>query len=109
MERSRIAVYSAPPMAGKTGRKCCLWMKTPAARTWVWIPTIRGLCLRECGSSRFTPMGERAAAQAADCSSPPRSEEHTSELQSLTNLVCRLLLEKKKKKKKKKTKRRTRQ
>src|SRR5437016_11512844 len=32
--------------------------------------------------------------------SDPRSEEHTSELQSLTNLVCRLLLEKKKKKKK---------
>src|SRR5258706_6902851 len=30
-----------------------------------------------------------AAAEAA------RSEEHTSELQSLTNLVCRLLLEKK--------------
>src|SRR5262249_60985493 len=27
---------------------------------------------------------------------PVRSEEHTSELQSLTNLVCRLLLEKKK-------------
>src|SRR5438093_5977013 len=26
---------------------------------------------------------------------PVRSEEHTSELQSLTNLVCRLLLEKK--------------
>src|SRR5438046_8049044 len=30
-----------------------------------------------------------------------RSEEHTSELQSLTNLVCRLLLEKKKTKNKK--------
>src|SRR5687767_16018783 len=30
-----------------------------------------------------------------------RSEEHTSELQSLAYLVCRLLLEKKKKKKKK--------
>src|SRR6266853_5024185 len=30
----------------------------------------------------------------------PRSEEHTSELQSQSNLVCRLLLEKKKKKKK---------
>src|SRR5690606_41641937 len=29
----------------------------------------------------------------------PRSEEHTSELQSRENLVCRLLLEKKKKKK----------
>src|SRR5688572_1109081 len=33
-----------------------------------------------------------------------RSEEHTSELQSQSNLVCRLLLEKKKKKKKKKIK-----
>src|SRR5687767_15249552 len=33
-----------------------------------------------------------------------RSEEHTSELQSLAYLVCRLLLEKKKKKKNKKTK-----
>src|SRR5438105_12849887 len=31
-----------------------------------------------------------------------RSEEHTSELQSRVDLVCRLLLEKKKKKKKKK-------
>src|SRR5438093_7588993 len=34
-----------------------------------------------------------------------RSEEHTSELQSLTNLVCRLLLEKKKKNKQKTNKR----
>ena len=32
-----------------------------------------------------------------------RSEEHTSELQSLAYLVCRLLLEKKKKKKEKKS------
>src|SRR5215204_6947211 len=32
-----------------------------------------------------------------------RSEEHTSELQSHSDLVCRLLLEKKKKKKKKNT------
>src|SRR5205814_9179671 len=32
-----------------------------------------------------------------------RSEEHTSELQSLRHLVCRLLLEKKKKKKTKRT------
>src|SRR5690606_39813746 len=29
------------------------------------------------------------------CASPARSEEHTSELQSRENLVCRLLLEKK--------------
>src|SRR2546427_5505905 len=37
---------------------------------------------------------------ASPCSMwPRRSEEHTSELQSQSNLVCRLLLEKKKKKK----------
>src|SRR5262249_62274813 len=41
-----------------------------------------------------------AHAVGADLGRPgrlagPRSEEHTSELQSLTNLVCRLLLEKK--------------
>src|SRR5262245_64537909 len=33
----------------------------------------------------------------------PRSEEHTSELQSLRHLVCRLLLEKKKKKERRTT------
>ena len=36
-----------------------------------------------------------------DGSKGDRSEEHTSELQSLVNLVCRLLLEKKKKTQKK--------
>src|SRR2546425_5812502 len=35
---------------------------------------------------------------SATCTVRPRSEEHTSELQSLAYLVCRLLLEKKKKK-----------
>src|SRR5947207_3787961 len=48
-----------------------------------------------------------AQLPAAECklqqreSSSCRSEEHTSELQSHSDLVCRLLLEKKKKKKKK--------
>src|SRR5438093_10179920 len=47
--------------------------------------------------------GRRAARGPATARRPQRgngrsrSEEHTSELQSLTNLVCRLLLEKKKK------------
>src|SRR5437667_4314463 len=45
---------------------------------------------------------QRELAKSRDIS--PRSEEHTSELQSHHDLVCRLLLEKKKKKiKKKKT------
>src|SRR2546422_8369933 len=41
------------------------------------------------------PRGPRPA----DAWRPPRSEEHTSELQSRLHLVCRLLLEKKKKNK----------
>src|SRR5256885_6928510 len=42
--------------------------------------------------------GRRGRARAAGREQPhaPRSEEHTSELQSPCNLVCRLLLEKKK-------------
>src|SRR5690606_42123811 len=43
---------------------------------------------------------ELSAAQAQLVSASARSEEHTSELQSRENLVCRLLLEKKNKKKK---------
>src|SRR5438477_4020225 len=40
-------------------------------------------------------LGDRVEGE---CAHGPRSEEHTSELQSHVNLVCRLLLEKKKKK-----------
>src|SRR3712207_8916301 len=40
--------------------------------------------------------GPRLLRRAADLSEAPRSEEHTSELQSRQYLVCRLLLEKKK-------------
>src|SRR5438552_5513659 len=54
-------------------------------------PTARTPSARRQGSKSFshfsTPLG-------------PRSEEHTSELQSPDHLVCRLLLEKKKKKQK---------
>src|SRR5262249_60711115 len=38
----------------------------------------------------------RCCSSPRGCGSSARSEEHTSELQSLTNLVCRLLLGKKK-------------
>src|SRR5205823_7529371 len=50
------------------------------------IPTSGGICV---GGVRRRPVSERSPI------SGPRSEEHTSELQSLAYLVCRLLLEKK--------------
>src|SRR2546425_3236082 len=56
----------------------------------------------EVGKSRLESMGD--AEESADLIDY-RSEEHTSELQSLAYLVCRLLLEKKKKNKQPKTRR----
>src|SRR2546426_3847829 len=57
-----------------------------------WAVSPRHPCLRAlqtcvCAPSYYCRL----------CCCPPRSEEHTSELQSPCNLVCRLLLEKKKK------------
>src|SRR3989442_9802645 len=46
--------------------------------------------------SDFAPQGPAATALTCPARRWPRSEEHTSELQSRPHLVCRLLLEKKK-------------
>src|SRR5260221_9299967 len=60
-------------------------------------------CWRCCPPCAHCGMhGPMWAAGCALGASRWRSEEHTSELQSHSDLVCRLLLEKKKKKKKKK-------
>src|SRR5205807_9474984 len=47
-------------------------------------------------SALHFPVGPRFQTRLSQDRSPERSEEHTSELQSPCNLVCRLLLEKKK-------------
>src|SRR5690606_40782844 len=52
---------------------------------------------RACRDRRPPPRRDIAFAPPR-CGRPRRSEEHTSELQSRENLVCRLLLEKKNKK-----------
>src|SRR5690606_39981228 len=44
--------------------------------------------------ARLRAAATAAAALEGGAGAPPRSEEHTSELQSRENLVCRLLLEK---------------
>src|SRR3989475_6522072 len=57
--------------------------------------TMRG---KSVWMSPLTVLARTSVERPAGRSSviPPRSEEHTSELQSQSNLVCRLLLEKKK-------------
>src|SRR5690242_21211841 len=62
---------------------------------WVW----GGGWLGKLGALDFaggTVVHVNAASAALVCALVVRSEEHTSELQSHVNLVCRLLLEKKK-------------
>src|SRR5207302_9894916 len=60
----------------------------------------RGARLRGLAHRRARPpaRGLRAGDPRGRRGAHPRSEEHTSELQSRENLVCRLLLEKKNKK-----------
>src|SRR2546430_11345307 len=50
----------------------------------------------DCAVLVLDGRGERASHLAGRYRDGLRSEEHTSELQSQSNLVCRLLLEKKK-------------
>src|SRR5688572_32070466 len=58
------------------------------------------------GAGNFAEQVDGGKGEPLWRSPAGRSEEHTSELQSQSNLVCRLLLEKKKKKKKKRAKKR---
>src|SRR2546430_10557685 len=53
--------------------------------------------LRRDGHVHAHPRPERMRGVILPVEPDPRSEEHTSELQSQSNLVCRLLLEKKNK------------
>src|SRR5437016_6768249 len=62
-----------------------LFRSPSGSRTRTW-PSARSKGPRACSSTCC------AASDETGCGT--RSEEHTSELQSLTNLVCRLLLEK---------------
>src|SRR5258708_17806585 len=65
--------------------------RSPAAQHGE-VPALKRLRLRP-GQGRGEGCGH---AGVGALHAPPRSEEHTSELQSPDHLVCRLLLEKKK-------------
>src|SRR5688572_31180116 len=65
--------------------------------TTLFRSAISTLLIEETSGQAFVPAlsNQRMRIKIV---TPARSEEHTSELQSQSNLVCRLLLEKKKKK-----------
>src|SRR5690606_39375226 len=82
-ELSPLSLHDALPICRTPGRD------GPASPAPAWPGFAR------CG--RSPPWKSRSSAPRRRwCSLATRSEEHTSELQSRENLVCRLLLEKKK-------------
>src|SRR2546425_3804685 len=78
--------------------------RPPRSTLFPYTTLFRSLAVKTLFTSRGrSPPAFRARARPDfhfifhRCAPWPRSEEHTSELQSLAYLVCRLLLEKKKK------------
>src|SRR5205823_8767934 len=100
----------------KNRRTCCVLLSTaislrgggsngfsesasriPFAASWSSSGNVGRCEVRAMADPLRTKLSEQRYAISASKTSPGRSEEHTSELQSLAYLVCRLLLEKKKK------------
>src|SRR5205814_6217007 len=97
-ERYPLSLHDALPIyAGRGAARHRVGLAR--ARTAPWAPdpparldllAVRGAALRDAGARAVRPRRDRVVRRLR----PRRSEEHTSELQSLRHLVCRLLLEK---------------
>src|ERR1035438_3726854 len=81
------SIASRPPTAPPPGQK---------RRASVWLTTATGAdcAVSESVTARPAKRGIPMATKYPGVMERERSEEHTSELQSLRHLVCRLLLEK---------------
>src|SRR5207248_11628538 len=91
-----LSLHDALPIFTVPFRKLVEPWQIVAARYWVRDWRHSRCCLPRC---RPRPSRSSSCGWAASRVRPPtRSEEHTSELQSPYDLVCRLLLEKKKNK-----------
>src|SRR2546427_9509731 len=74
--------------------------RPPRSTLFPYTTLFRSRCDGAAGAGGPLQRQQRRGGRAvAAFAGPARSEEHTSELQSQSNLVCRLLLEKKKIKK----------
>src|SRR5256884_5942830 len=79
-----------PEFGSQDSKIICLWAAIPANLT----PIESAICRQRGGRVFGQPLAQ--APRWLSTSNFPRSEEHTSELQSRLHLVCRLLLETKK-------------
>src|SRR2546430_13405301 len=83
------------PTLSRSASACVTYVRRPsrnASHSCISAPKDSPIASSQNGSVQ--PPYSKPPSRSS--SGPPRSEEHTSELQSQSNLVCRLLLEKKK-------------
>src|SRR5256885_9842326 len=71
--------------------------RPPRSTLFPYTTLFRSICIPTPRSDLRRPTARAIVVHTLKCVLGNRSEEHTSELQSPCNLVCRLLLEKKKK------------
>src|SRR5438046_8209467 len=83
-----------PCGSGKKYKRCCLEQQCASDSFWARQRNASDQLTRDMLRFAERKFGDQIQVAWEDFKM--RSEEHTSELQSLTNLVCRLLLEKKK-------------
>src|SRR5207249_5630982 len=100
------AAAQYPPDVLRAGHRPLLQFPLETLEATATNPRAIGIAARDRVSGRFVGYVLGSALEnhdeegvASDPRRHPRSEEHTSELQSRFDLVCRLLLEKKKEKK----------
>src|SRR5690606_39969913 len=94
---SALSLHDALPISAVAER---VMRQMVFAKSSATINAPRGSTVTPTGRPRALPSSVRkpvAKSTGSPTGFPSRSEEHTSELQSRENLVCRLLLEKKKK------------
>src|SRR2546430_5499022 len=89
MPATTIASSGAPPRSD---------LRMDAFGSWVMLAAIsaRSASRSALRERRGGALARRRSSRCSSVARASRSEEHTSELQSQSNLVCRLLLEKKK-------------
>src|SRR5438132_10488831 len=102
LPRSRSRVSRLPTSSRLSSSVCPRIMFNCSSRSRTSPPRCLRLCSSAAGFPTSVSTSKRIMAPNPQqiVSRNERSEEHTSELQSHSDLVCRLLLEKKKKKNK---------
>src|SRR5438874_5872282 len=94
--RNLIAIGIKERASGERGDELLCVNMLRGAENLCWRSTFENLaCMQNCDAMTKRRNRQQIMRDVKD-SHPKRSEEHTSELQSRRDLVCRLLLEKKK-------------